>query len=382
MLVLLGASAVFALAVVPERELGPAAVAVALLPLLPLPWRHVAPVRAFLAVELLALGARAMFGPNGPTDVIVLVALYGVASRRGPGWTAAAVGIDVALLTVSAGLGAGLSSGELGSEVLGQAVVGIAVALFGAYVSSRRSYLRATEDRAQRLARTAELEAQAAVDEERRRIARELHDVVAHHVSVMTLHAGALKRQLEVGGADAELVDAAEGVRTTGKEAMQELGRMLDVLHREPDAESTSPQPVLRDVEGLVERMRQVGMPVDLEVEGPVDDVPSGVALAVYRIAQEALTNTLRHAGAVRTEVSVVVTRTTVELEVRDHGTSGAPPNYPSEQGHGGKGLQGMRERAALYAGHVTAEPHPEGGFVVRAELPRSVATDGTTGGG
>ncbi len=235
--------------------------------------------------------------------------------------------------------------------------------------------MHAVEERARRLARTNELEAQAAVEEERRRIARELHDVVAHHVSVMTLHAGALQRHLEVAGADAELTAAAAGVRTTGQEAMQELGRMLDVLHHERDAERTAPQPALGDLEGLVERMREVGMPVELSVDGPVGDVAPGVALAVYRIAQEALTNTLRHAGPVRTEVDLVVTSGTVRLEVRDHGRPQEPPTYPLGLVTGGNGLRGMRERAALYAGQVTAERHPGGGFVVRAELPRSTDT-------
>jgi signal transduction histidine kinase len=380
-LALLATSALLSLLVVPDRGVTPAAVALALAPLLPLPWRHVAPVRVFVLVQLLALGTRVAFGPNGPADLIVLVALYAIASRRGLGVTAAAVGVDVGLLGAATAVAHDLPVGQLGGELLGQAAIDIVVALFGAYLASRRSHLHAVEDRARRLERTHELEAQAAVDEERRRIARELHDVVAHHVSVMTLHAGALQRHLEVSGADAELTAAAEGVRTTGQEAMQELGRMLDVLHREREGEHTAPQPTLRDLDILVDRMREVGMPVDLTVDGPTDDVPPGVALAVYRIAQEALTNTLRHAGPVPTEVDLVVAPAAVRLEVRDHGTHQAPPRYPLDVTTGGKGLRGMRERAALYAGHVTAQRHPEGGFVVRAEIPRSAERAGRSSG-
>lgn len=379
-LVLLAASAVLSFVLVPERELTPATAVIAFAPLVPLPWRHAAPVRAFVAVEVLALGARVAFGPNGPADLIVLVALYAVATRRGPGWAAAAVGIDVALLAGAAVAG-DLPPSQLGSELLGQAAVGVVVALFGVYMASRRAHLEAVEDRAKRLARTMELEAQAAVDAERRRIARELHDVVAHHVSVMTLHAGALQRHLEVAGADAELISAAEGVRSTGQEAMQELGRMLDLLHRDRDAEQTAPQPTLRDLDGLVERMRQVGMPVELTTDGQIDDVPPGLALTVFRIAQEALTNTLRHAGPVDTEVDLSVTADTIELEVRDHGTSESPPAYPREPGASGKGLAGMRERAGLYGGQVVAGPHPAGGFLVRAEVPRSGDPTGSTRG-
>lgn len=380
MLALLAASALLALALVPERALTPTAVALALAPLVPLPWRHVAPVRVLLLVELLAFGARLAFGPNGPADVVVLVALYAVASRRGPGVSAAAVVLDVGLLAAAMLVAGDLPLGQLGSELLGQAVLGIVVALFGAYTASRRAHLRAVEGRATRLARTNELEAQAAVEEERRRIARELHDVVAHHVSVMTLHAGALQRHLEVQGADPELTAAAQGVRTTGQEAMQELGRMLDVLHRDRDAGHTTPQPTLRDLDGLVQRMREVGMPVDLTVTGPVDDVSPGVALTVHRIAQEALTNTLRHAGPVRTEVTLAVTPDAVRLEVRDHGTQQDPPSYPADPGTGGRGLRGMRERAALYAATLTAQRHPGGGFVVRVEVPLSPDATGPAG--
>ena len=369
----LAVSAVTGLLVAPDRGMSAGSLALALAPLLALPWRHRAPLATFAMVELLALGARVAFGPNGPADLVVLVVLYGVASRRGPRWAALAVAVDVMALGVTAGMAAELPAAELRNELLGQGVLGLLVVLFGMYVAARRAHLQALEDRAARLARNTELEARAAVDDERRRVARELHDVVAHHVSVMTLHAGALERQLQVGGAGHELVDTAGQMRTTGQEAMYELRHMLDVLRHDRDEDATAPQPTLQDLDSLVERMRTVGMPVALTRRGPLERVPAGMALTLHRIVQEALTNTLRHAGPVATEVALQVTEDAVELEVRDHGPAPMPPTYPRRDEGGGHGIAGMRERAALYAGEVTAGPHPEGGFRVHVRMPLRV---------
>jgi signal transduction histidine kinase len=236
----------------------------------------------------------------------------------------------------------------------------------GLYVRARRAHAAALRER----------EARAAVEEERRRIARELHDVVAHHVSVMTLQAGGLEQRLRADGADEQASGAAAAIRRTGKEAMTELRRLLGVLRTDAGglpggargpADDRQPQPDLDRIEELVARMREAGLPVAYRREGG-RPVAAGVGLAAYRIVQEALTNTLRHAGPVATEVAVTVTDDAVRVRVADQGDgTGAREGSP-----GGAGLEGMRERAGLLGGTVQAGPRPGGGWLVAAELPEA----------
>jgi signal transduction histidine kinase len=346
--------------------------ALAWTPLLVLWWRHDAPLVVFLLVEVLASPSRILYGANGPAELLVLVAMYTVASRLPLRWAVAAVIVDAVVMATALSLGEVADAALL--ETGGQLLAGIVAVLLGLYVQSRRATERGLEERAARIEREGEANARAAVEDERRRIARELHDVVAHHVSVMTLQAGALEKRLQVAGGDEELAQTAVAIRRTGQEAMTELRRLLGVLHRDEDADGRAPQPDLGALAVLVRRMRETGMPVELEVTGPREEVSAGMALAVHRIVQEALTNTLRHAGPVPAEVRVVVGEDAVEVTVRDPGApaGSAPPSYPEAGSQGaGRGLVGMRERAALFAGSVDAGPHPDGGFEVRASLPR-----------
>ncbi|HSK24570.1 MAG TPA: histidine kinase [Egicoccus sp.] len=344
-------------------------------PLLVLWWRHELPLAVFALLEVAAVPSRALYGANGPAELLLLVAMYTLASRRPPRWAVAAVVVDTTVLAVV--LASTQSSTAVLLEAGGQALAGIVAVLLGLYVQSRRAAEASLEDRADRLQREGEEQARAAVEDERRRIARELHDVVAHHVSVMTLQAGALEKHLDLAGAADELTETAVLIRRTGQEAMTELRRLLGVLHRVEDPTGRSPQPDLAALDALAARMRDTGMPVDLHVVGPVEDVTAGMALAVHRIVQEALTNTLRHAGPVPTEVRVSIGDAAVEAVVRDPGpTGGSAPHYPDDAPPGaGRGLVGMRERAALFGGTVTAGPHPDGGFEVRAVLPRDPRT-------
>lgn len=345
--------------------------ATGLAPLLVLVWRHDAPVEVFLLIQLLAIPSRYLTGTNGPAQLAVLVAIYTVATRRSIGWTAAAVAVDATTLAVV--LLARSPTGPIGAELVGQIAGSVVAALLGLYVQSRRTAEHALRERADRLERERELDARAAVEEERRRISRELHDVVAHHVSVMTLKAGALEKQLQRAAAlDPQLSETAAGIRQTGQQAMTELRRLLGLLRHDDEEGGRSPQPDLSALELLAARMRDAGMPLELTVTGEADEVGAGMALAVYRIVQEAVTNTLRHAGPVPTTVEVTVADTEVRLRVRDHGAqAAAPPRYPEDASNAGHGLVGMRERAALFAGWVEAGPHPEGGFEVAATLPR-----------
>lgn len=208
---------------------------------------------------------------------------------------------------------------------------------------------------------------EAAVQVERRRIARELHDVVAHHVTVMVVQAGAARMALAHDPvAAARPLAEIEG---TGRSALGELRRLLAVLRAgdyEGD-EQLSPQPGLAALEGLVEQMRAAGVPVELRVKGDRRPLDIGVEVSAYRIVQESLTNVLRHAGHSTTDVTVEYGDDALVVEVVDEGREGPPADIAATGGHG---LAGMRERAALLGGDVSAGPVEGGGFEVRARLP------------
>jgi signal transduction histidine kinase len=203
--------------------------------------------------------------------------------------------------------------------------------------------------------------AREAVAAERARVARELHDVVAHSVSIIAVQAGAAEALIE---SDPERARAHIGaVRRTAGEAMTEMRRLLGVL-REDEA-VYAPQPTLGDLERLVADVRSTGVPVELVREGDGGPLPAGVDLAAYRIVQEALTNVRRHAGAAPTRVVVRRTPDAVDLEV----VNGAPDG-PGEGPGGGQGLVGMRERVRLYGGSLDAGPSDGGGYAIHARLP------------
>jgi len=221
------------------------------------------------------------------------------------------------------------------------------------------------KERAARAEREREEQARLAVAEERARIARELHDVVGHSVSVMTVQASAVRRLLKPEQ-EREL-EALLIVERTGREALAEMRRMVGVLRRPEEAPALAPQPRLDRIEQLVEKARDAGLPVDLRIEGEAVELPAGVDLTAYRLVQEGLTNALKHARAKRAEVLVRYADGQVEVTVNDDGSGGA-----NGEG-GGHGLVGMRERVSVYGGELEAGPRPEGGFRLRARLPVAV---------
>jgi len=218
------------------------------------------------------------------------------------------------------------------------------------------------ERRAQIAERERDLVAREAVVEERARIARELHDVIAHHVSMIVLQAGAERRVLD--NANASTREVLETVERTGRSALTEMRRLLGMLRANAD-EPLGPQPGLSDVPTLVTQLREAGLPVELQIEGERRELPVGIELSAYRIVQEALTNALKHAGEASASVNIRYGSDSLELEIADDGT-GTPTPVPS----GGHGLVGMRERVALYGGHLDAGRRPSGGFAVRVLLP------------
>jgi signal transduction histidine kinase len=234
----------------------------------------------------------------------------------------------------------------------------------GRTVHARRTSILALEERARVAEQNQRALAEQAVGDERRRIARELHDMVAHHVSVMGVLATGARRVLarDLGSAD----EALATIEDTSRATLREMRRLLDVLRTdaEPAAE-LSPQPGLAGVEALVEQVREAGLPVALRVDGTPGPLDSGVALAIYRIVQEALTNALKHAGNATAHVRLSFGVYWLIVEVFDTGRGPAPGSD-----HVGHGLVGMRERVALYGGTLRTGPRPGGGFRVYAKIP------------
>ncbi len=324
-----------------------------------------------LAVLAISVGAWliAVFAGERLAGVFpIAVALYTVALRCGRTWAIASWAAATVLVTA-----AGPPFATSPADVVGLLPFGLlagsalgATSLYGLYQASRRAHTAAIEERARRLEREQSLIAARAVAEERVRIAHELHDVVAHHVSVMVIQAGAAG---EVLPPDAEPArDAIESVRRTGREALGELRRLLDVLRADEPSPSPdrAPQRGLAALDELVERVGEAGLDVRVTVQGEAVSLPAGVDLSAYRIIQEALTNSLRHGGAgTHAAVSVEYRPGEVRVAVIDDGRGPGPG--PGVEGHG---LIGMRERAALLGGEVVAGPGPSGGYRVTARLP------------
>lgn len=225
-----------------------------------------------------------------------------------------------------------------------------------------RRILGDRERRAELAERERDLAAREAVVEERARIARELHDAIAHHVSMMVVQAGAERRILDGGsGSTREVLQTIEQI---GRGALTEMRRLVGML-RSADSDPLSPQPSLADLPRLVAQVSDAGLPVEIEIEGERRELPLGVELSAYRIVQEALTNALKHAGEARATVRVRYSPDQLELEVADDG-AGAPAAVTG----GGHGLAGMRERVALYGGRLDAGRRGDRGFTVRVVLP------------
>jgi signal transduction histidine kinase len=267
--------------------------------------------------------------------------------------------------------------GSLGSLVQTELAV-LATFTLGAWSRERHAYVGTVEERASRAEREREERARLAVVEERERIARELHDVVTHHVSVIVIQAGAARRAL--GRRPADVRAAIDAIDSTGRQALTDMRRMLGILGRSDAAgesgtsDSLEPMPGLDRLGSLVDAVRAAGLPVELSVEGERRSLDPGVELSAYRIVQEALTNTLKHARGARARVWVRYEPTALEVRVVDEG--GTEPAAPAADS-GGHGLVGMRERVAMFGGSLEAGP-AEGGYRVAARLP----LDATAGAG
>jgi signal transduction histidine kinase len=322
--------------------------------------------RAPLAVLATALAATVAIVALGddPTGVAALIALYTTASicerRVSLAALAPAVAIAASLSAVTADAEGRETSALFGAIVASVLTVGIWG--LGAYAQTRRRYMRELEERAAQAVREREQLARLAVHEERASIARELHDIVAHSVSVMLVGVRGARDALR---ATPEVADETLArVETSGEQSLAELRRILALL-RDPEHRADSrPQPSLADLDELVAGYRAAGLPVRLEVEGEPQALAGGVELSVYRIVQEALTNALKHSDPTHVTVTLSFRDAWLELEVVDDGTTAAPDSAT------GQGIIGMRERVALLGGQLESGRREGGGFRIAARLP------------
>jgi signal transduction histidine kinase len=350
----------------------------AVLPLLiggPLLLRRRAPllmwVIVWVGISLQALATH--LPPIGPELVFVLCAgSYALAAHDTLGRTIAGLAVAVPGLTIfttathQSALGMVNPRTLLGGQVRGGTgfLAGeiLVFWLAGVFVRARRQATALAEHNT-----ALQRQAEQAVDAERARIARELHDIVAHHLSVVVLQAAGAR----ASGQASE--GTLEKIEHSGRQALTEMRRLLGML-REPDEEpALTPQPGLGELPALAESVRAAGLPVHLVVGGSGAALPPAVDVSAYRIVQEALTNVLKHAGSAHAEVSIGYAADSVTIEVTDDGPSlqAADPVW-AEAAPGGRGLAGMRERVALFGGDLRAGPGPDGGFTVRARLPVS----------
>jgi signal transduction histidine kinase len=341
-----------------DRRLG-VLVLFSVLLVVPLSWRRRFPLTTFAFAVIVAL-AQWLAGVQLAADLTLLIYLYTVASRYPMRVAIVGAGVLEAGALLSA-VRWPLTREWPGTFLLLSGPV-VAAAMLGINVRHRRNALRALTQRAAQAERERDQQATIAAAAERTRIAREMHDVVAHSLSVMvTLSEGAVRKQ----AAEPERAgQAMRQVSVTGRQALGEMRRLLGVLHVEQAPDDRHPQPGLTQLDDLLDQVRSTGLTVASAVTGAPADMPPGAELTVYRIVQEALTNTLKHAtGARRVSVAITYGSGFVTIDVHDDGAlSAGRPNA-------GHGLAGMRERAAVYAGQVSAGPDPSGGWRVRANL-------------
>ncbi|MER5812507.1 sensor histidine kinase [Streptomyces sp. NPDC002033] len=311
-------------------------------------------------------------------DFAMLVVLFTVAAGDVPRWvsrTALGVGLLASPLYFArhgVDKGPGTSTSEVVLFTLFMMVPFALAWVMGDSLRTRRAYYAQLVERNQRLEKEREAQAKVAVAAERARIARELHDVVAHNVSVMVVQADGAAYVMDVAPEQAK--EALQTISGTGRQALAEMRRLLGVLRTgEPqESEDYVPQPDVEQIEVLVEQVRAAGLTVDFEVEGAPRKLPSGVELTAYRIVQEALTNTRKHGGPkARASVRLVYFDDGLGLLVEDDGRGAAHELYEDGGADGaGHGLIGMRERIGMVGGTLDAGPRPGGGFRISALLP------------
>jgi signal transduction histidine kinase len=325
-------------------------------------WRRERPVEALGVIAIGSIALTALLTPSfhfPPATITLIICSYSVGvhtdGRR------AQAGVAISVLTIG-GICAAVTPKDILFPVL---VFGLAPWCVGRVLREHTSLTRDLADKETRLRHMRELDRQSAVIAERSRVARELHDVLAHNLSVMVIQASVARRTHAANPQIA--IEAADLIERTGREALVELRHVFGPVRR-GEGEALEGSPGLAQLDGLVERARGAGLPVSLRIEGDRVELAPGADMAAYRLIQEALTNTLKHAGTPTTEIVLGYRHGGVSIEIVDDGDAVAPD--PSEVDSGGNGLIGMRERVNLYGGEMEAGPRSEGGYAVRARLP------------
>jgi signal transduction histidine kinase len=354
----------------PFRDTDALAVALGLAICIPVFWRRRQPLRALVvsSTAITLLGGLDYMTNNLPVPVLFLTYAVGAYATRRDG--------IIGLLVVNAAIVTIYLSDPPDLDLTGTL---LNVAIFsGAWLAGQ--VVRARTEAA--AARVAEAEGRAeaqreqgarAVAEERLRLAQELHDVVAHSMSVIAVQAGMGAHVIDQRPDEAKA--ALEAISHTSRQTLSEMRRLLGVLRDEDGERSNAPAPGIADLPRLVADVRTAGLPVDLAVEGEASTVPHGVELSVYRLVQEGLTNVLKHAGPASAAVTVRCSPDEVSVEVADDGRGAAAAPNANGNGDPGHGLRGMQERVALWGGTFSAGPRPGGGFRVLAHLPYGQAT-------
>lgn len=325
----------------------------------PLVWRQVAPIGVLAATAIGAVALQLWGYPLDFAGLAFVIAVYSAAAHRDRG----PVFLVALPIAVAAALTIYLDNRpwhrdwvQISIDVA--ALVGVPM-LFGRIEFNRR----------RRVGEAVERAARDGVTEERARIARELHDVVAHSMGVMVVQAGAARLVMDKDPKEAAA--AMTQIEQAGRAGLAEMRRLLGILENDDKAAPLVPQPGLEQLDELLETMRATGLPVEASVEGTPRALPTGADLTAYRVVQEALTNALKHGGQAHAHVVIRYNDDHLQVEVADDGRGPPPAGTPTT----GLGLIGMRERVALFGGSLETGAGPEGGFMVRARIPLAEAT-------
>ncbi|MFB9522680.1 MULTISPECIES: sensor histidine kinase [Streptomyces] len=371
--ILLGMSAMSVGGYRNDAGVGPAVACILLMCLTVALRRRVPERMLILAIATGLLQVALGIEPN-PSNFAMLVIVYTVAANGARWASRLALGASLCAATISQ-LRWPVEKNDATAPIVFAVFLTVPFLLawvLGDSLRTRRAYFAQLEERASRLEREREAQAKVAVAAERARIARELHDVVAHNVSVMIVQADGAAYVMDASPDQAK--QALETISTTGRQALAEMRRLLGVLRsgEAPESGEYVPQPDVQQIEDLVEQVRTAGLTVDFRVEGTARPLPSGVELTAYRIVQEALTNTRKHGGPdAGASVRLVYFDDGLGLLVEDDGRGAAQELYEDGGADGqGHGLIGMRERVGMVGGTLDAGPRPGGGFRISALLP------------
>lgn len=331
----------------------------------PLVLRRVYPTPVFFVISAAWVIDRTLDYPESPAAIGVAIVFYtiGAELHRKASWRIG--GISVILIVGWTGLGVLTLESVTAASLITTLIATLTPLLLGREVHQRRRRVEQLRERVERAERDREERARRAVTEERARIARELHDVVAHQMTVMTLQAEGARRIAD--GSDPRVVEALETISDAGHSALAEMRRTVGLLRAPEDESETEPLPRLSDISQLVDKVRAAGVPVDLEIGGDVRPLAEGTELSAYRIVQESLTNAVRHGGPnVSAKVTIEYGEAQLDVLILDDGRG---PSAGTGDGSG-HGIVGMRERIAVLGGEFSAGSHTGGGYQVHAIIP------------